>query len=199
MNMYLFDVLKSEDISSLAQLDKLYQEAVKTYNTTKHSGIGCTPRQRYEAAPSVTKHVDVNVLNTDFMNRKERKVKKDNTLKIFNTWFDVPEGFADRKVEVRYIPGTTEGMCIYYNGKRYPIKETDPVKNCHTPRKARNPIPARKGVRPDKSTKEPAKSESKDKSVSSEPVRKTSSAPSVFAAKEQDVAKGKGSSKRKGG
>lgn len=195
MNMYFFDYLKAEDISSLTQLDNLYQEAVVKYNHTKHSSIDCTPEQRYEEAPSVAARIDVDMLNIKFMNREMRVVQKDNTLKIFKTWFDVPPGFAGQKVEVRYTPGTTEGMFVYHNEKKYPIKKTDLVKNCHTPRKARPPIPA-----PGKKRANNAKlteNQSKDQSATSVPERKTSPAPSIFAADEQDVAKAKGRSRRK--
>lgn len=198
-----FTHVKPEDITSLEQMNALYQKAVDEYNHKTHSSIMCAPIERYQTAPSMARDIPAEMIELNFLNRETRLVHADNTLKMFDTWFDVPEGFAGRKVEVRYVPGTTEGMFVYHNEKKYPIKKTNLVKNCHTPRKARPPIPA-----PDKKsvdytkltknqTKDQTKDQSKDKDESSEPERKTSPAPSVFAASEQDVAKAKGKSRGK--
>lgn len=194
-----FTRVKPEDITSLEQMNALYQKAVDEYNHKTHSGIMCAPIERYRTAPSMAREISAEMIDLNFLNRETRLVHSDNTLKMFGTWFDVPEGFAGRKVEVRYVPGTTEGMFVYHNEKKYPIKKTNLVKNCHTPRKARPPIPApdKKSVDYTKITKDQTKDQPKDES--SEPERRTSSAPSVFAASEQDVAKGKSRGKRRGG
>lgn len=206
MDSYFFSLLKLKDITSLEQLDSLYQEAVEQYNNMKHSSLGCTPNERYQIAPSVAHHIDAEVIDFDFMNREERVVRNDNTLKIFNTWFDVPPGLAGLKVEVRYVPGTTEGMLVYHNKKKYPIKETDQLKNCHTKREARLPIPRpgkKRGAEDEIEGKGEGEGEGEAKGKiereSSTPERKTSPAPSIFAASEQDVAKGKSRGKRRGG
>lgn len=196
---YFFNFLKPEDIASLEQLNALYKEAADEYNHKLHSSIRCAPIERYRNAPSMAHHIDPDVIELDFLNRVERLVHSDNTLKLFGTWFDVEPGFAGRKVEVRYVPGTTEGMFVYYNGKKYPIKETNLVKNCHTPRTARLPIPApdKKSVDYTKLTKNQTKDQSKDKDENSELERKTSPAPSVYAASVQDMAKGKSRGKHR--
>lgn len=43
-------------------------------------------------------------LDESFLNRVERRVRKDSTVSIDKVSFDVPMQFISQKVEIRYLP-----------------------------------------------------------------------------------------------
>ncbi len=132
--------LDTESITSLTQFNQLLREYVRGYNTTVHSGIGCTPLDRYQnTKDSVRVPESREWLDECFLNRVNRKVRKDSTISIDNDSYDVPMQFIGAKVEVRYRPGDMTSAFILSNEKHYPIRLTDKVANCHTKRD--NPMP----------------------------------------------------------
>jgi transposase InsO family protein len=127
--------LDTESITSLAQFNQLLREYVRGYNTTVHSGIGCTPLDRYQNTKgSVRVPESREWLEECFLNRVSRKVRKDSTISIDSESYDVPMQFIGAKVEVRYRPGDMTSAFILSDGKHYPIRLTDKVANCHTKR-----------------------------------------------------------------
>ena len=78
-------------------------------------------------------------LDECFLNRVVRKVRKDSTVSIDSVSYDVPMQFISQKVEIRYVPSDMDTACIFYEGERFPIRQTDKVANCHT--KRNNPLP----------------------------------------------------------
>ena len=74
-----------------------------------------------------------------FLNRVVRKVRKDSTVSIDSVSYDVPMQFISQKVEIRYVPSDMDTACIFYEGEKLPIRQTDKVANCHT--KRNNPLP----------------------------------------------------------
>ena len=74
-------------------------------------------------------------LNTAFLNRITRQVRNDSTVTIQNVLYDVPQQFIRTKVEIRYMPNDMSTACVFFDGKKYPIRKTNKVENCHTRRK----------------------------------------------------------------
>lgn len=72
--------LDMDSIHSLEQSNELFKEYIRSYNTTVHQGIGCTPFDRYQAS-------------------------KDSTVPIDKASYDAPMQFIDQKVEIRFRPG----------------------------------------------------------------------------------------------
>lgn len=127
--------LDIDSIHSLDQFNKLFREYIRTYNTTVHSGIGCTPFDRYQAtkdAVSVPKSREW--LDESFLNRIIRKVRKDSTVPIEKVSYDVPMQFIDQRVEIRFRPGEMDSAVIVYEGERFPIRVTNKNENCKAKR-----------------------------------------------------------------
>ena len=59
--------LDTDSIHSLSEFDALYQEYLRNYNLTQHSGIGCTPFERYRHLPAYTMR---QVLSSTIFHRK---------------------------------------------------------------------------------------------------------------------------------
>jgi len=127
--------LDIDSIHSLEQFNELFREYFRSYNTTVHSGIGCTPFERYQATKdSVRLPKSREWLNESFLNRIRRKVRKDSTVPIDKVSYDVPMQFIDQKVEIRFRPGEMDSAVIVYEGERFPIRPTNKNENCRTKR-----------------------------------------------------------------
>ena len=127
--------LDLKTVHSLAQFNSLLKEYMRSYNTALHSGIGCTPTERYLStkdrikAPSSREWLD-----ECFLNRIHRKVRKDSTIPINSLSYDVPMQFISQTVEVRYEPNDMSTAFILFDGKHFPIRQTNRVENCHAKR-----------------------------------------------------------------
>ena len=124
-----------DDIHSLDQFNLLFREYIRSYNTTLHSGIGCTPLERYNSSKG-TVHIPKSTewLDECFLNRVTRKVRKDATVSINKTSYDVPMQFIDQKVEIRFRPGDMDSASIIFDGDKFPLRVTDKNENCHEKR-----------------------------------------------------------------
>ena len=130
--LYTLDVAS---ISSLAEFNSLLKDYMRSYNTTFHTGIDCTPFSRYQDTKSHSRTPQSREwLEECFLNRIARKVNKDSTVSIDKTSFDVPMQFISMKVDIRYQPSDMDTAFILYEGKHFPLLRTDKNANCHTKR-----------------------------------------------------------------
>ena len=127
--------LDMDSVHSLAQFNSLLRDYVRRHNTTFHTGIQCTPFERFQATkdhPRIPQSADW--LDECFLNRICRKVRKDATVSVDTVSYDVPMQFISAKVEIRYRPGEMDSAFILHDGVRYPIWKTDKAANCHAKR-----------------------------------------------------------------
>ena len=130
--LYTLDVAS---ISSLAEFNSLLKDYMRSYNTTFHTGTGCTPFSRYQDTKSHSRTPQSREwLEECFLNRITRKVNKDSTVSINKMSFDVPMQFISMKVDIRYQPSDMDTAFILYEGKHFPLLRTDKNANCHTKR-----------------------------------------------------------------
>ena len=127
--------LDMDKVHSLAEFNTIFREYLRSYNTTPHSGIHCTPLDRYQATKdqiSIPKSREW--LDECFLNRISRKVRKDSTISIDKVSYDVPMQFIGQTVEIRFRPGELDSAAIFYENERYPLRLTNKNENCHTKR-----------------------------------------------------------------
>ena len=127
--------LDMDSVSSLEEFNTLFIEYLRNYNTTLHSGIGCTPFERYQASAKVVQSPKSREwLDECFLNRIYRKVRKDATVSVERASYDAPMQFIDQKVEIRFRPGEMDSAAIFFEGQTFPLRLTDKVENCRTKR-----------------------------------------------------------------
>jgi len=127
--------LDMDSITSLAQFNSLLGDYMRSYNTSLHSGIGCTPMERYQQTrSSIRTPKSREWLDECFLNRITRKVNKDSTISIDKVSYDVPMQFISSKVEIRFLPDDMSSAFILYEGGHYPIRPTNKNENCRTKR-----------------------------------------------------------------
>ena len=130
--LYSLDI---ESIHSLAQFNGLLKEYIRSYNTSFHSGIGCTPMERYlKSKDTIKAPASREWLDECFLNRVKRHVKRDATVSIDKISYDAPMQFIGQTVEIRYEPNDMATAFILYEDRHYPVRRTNRVENCHTKR-----------------------------------------------------------------
>lgn len=136
--LYGFD---PSTVSSLAELNRLLADKVRERNTSVNRMIGETPIERYQRGID---HVRIpkskEWLDECFMNRITRKVNLDSTISIDKVYYDVPMQFIRSKVEIRYLPDRMQDAYIFFEGRKYPIRQTNRVENGRTKRNNRHSI-----------------------------------------------------------
>jgi putative transposase len=122
-------------VSSLEELNRLLADYVRKRNTAVNRTTGETPMDRYQRGIS---HVRVpkskEWLDECFMNRVTRKVNLDSTVSIDSVYYDVPLQFIRFKIEIRYLPDRMQDAYIFFEGKKYLIRQTNRVENGRTKR-----------------------------------------------------------------
>ena len=127
--------LNMDNIHSLAEFNALFQEYIRSYNTTEHSGINCTPFERYQnTKENIRAPKSREWLDECFLNRIYRRVRKDATISIERISYDAPMQFIDQKVEIRFRPNDMDSAVIIYEDERFPLRPTDRNENCRTKR-----------------------------------------------------------------
>lgn len=130
--LYTLDI---SQITSLASFNEMLTDYMRSYNTTYHTGIDCTPMERFQNSKSQPRIPQSREwLDECFLNRISRKVRKDSTVSIEKVSYDAPMQFISMTVDIRYIPGDMDSAFILYEGQHFPIRRTDKVANCHTKR-----------------------------------------------------------------
>jgi putative transposase len=68
------------------------------------------------------------------MNRVARRVNHDSTISIDKIYYDVPMQFIRSRVEVRFLPDQMQDAYIFFDGRKYPIRQTKREENGRTKR-----------------------------------------------------------------
>ena len=127
--------LDMNTIHSLDHFNQIFRDYVRHYNLSLHSGIGCTPFERYQATADQARPVSSKEwLDECFLNRVTRRVRRDSTVSIDSVSYDVPMQFIGMTVEIRFVPSDMSGAFILYDKSHFPIRKTDRNENCRTKR-----------------------------------------------------------------
>ncbi|MCX7745992.1 MAG: DDE-type integrase/transposase/recombinase [Clostridia bacterium] len=128
-------------VSSLEELNRLLADYVRKRNTTVNRTIGETPMERYQKG---MRHVRIpkskEWLDECFMNRVTRTVNLDSTISIDKVYYDVPMQFIRTKVEIRFLPDQMQDAYILFEGRKYPIRQTNRAENGRTKRNNQHAI-----------------------------------------------------------
>lgn len=99
--MYMLDPSKISSISELNEL--LWEYLERDYHQNIHSSIGMKPIDKFIKNVDKIKYISSKEeLDFIFLHKVVRTVKKDSTISIFNTIYEVPMEYIDEKVNVRF-------------------------------------------------------------------------------------------------
>jgi len=102
------------DITTLADLnDSFWAWLACIYHQTEHSQTGQTPLDRFRNGLTEPHPVDPQRLQTAFLWREKRKVRKDGTLSLQGNRYQVDTHLAGRTLELRFDPFDLSTMALY--------------------------------------------------------------------------------------
>lgn len=106
-----------EDVDRLKELNVAFFKWVEEYNQRKHSGIGCTPMEKWLRSPRSPRILSDSFTTDDlFWLETTRKVKKDGTFSLNSVRYETNYVLAGRKVTIRYNSQPTSGIRVYHDG-----------------------------------------------------------------------------------
>lgn len=110
----------------------LYNE----YINKVHSSTNETPNERWHNEYSKVSFLKEEYIDESFLHRVIRKVRQDRTVKIDNTFYEVPFKYVGQSIELRYDPIVTNHVFIFEDNKKIEtVKPVDKVSNSKSKRK----------------------------------------------------------------
>ena len=119
-----------EHIDNLKELNSEFFKWVETYNQRKHSGIGCTPMEKWLRSPRSPRILSDSFTTDDiFWLETTRKVKKDGTFSLNAVRYETNYTLSGQKVTIRYNSQATSGIRVYHDGSfiglSFPLDTTE--------------------------------------------------------------------------
>ena len=114
MRMQFLPSIENAGTLTLFELNGRLGRYIEAYNNRYHSGIGCSPAERYLEDVKAVRPAPME-LPLLFRHRIERRVSKARTVQVENILFEVPIGYMDKKIELRYM--TLDDVEAFFDGK----------------------------------------------------------------------------------
>jgi len=110
--------LEGQSVHSLEELNAALSRWIETrYHLRVHSSTGMSPHQRFAGGPHALRHLeDPDGIDPLFYARAERVVRKDGTVTLGKTLYEVPLSLRALQVELRYDPVLMDRVEIWHKG-----------------------------------------------------------------------------------
>jgi putative transposase len=111
--------LPDNHAQSLEELNAKLTHWIQTvYHLRPHSSTGISPQFRFAHAAGTLRHLDAGLgLEPLFFTRIERTVRKNGTVRIDGTLYEVDLSLRALDVELRFDPYSMSRIEVYYRGK----------------------------------------------------------------------------------
>ena len=132
--------MRCSDWNSFKSLDDV-NESLKLflyneYINKKHSSTNETPNERWHNEYNKVKFLEEIFIDESFLHRVNRKLRRDQTIKINNEYYEVPFKYVGLNIEIRYNPNDLCEVYIFENNKNIHIcKIIDKIANSKVKRK----------------------------------------------------------------
>ena len=105
--------------ASLEELNAKLAHWIQTvYHLRPHGSTGVSPQQRFAQAAGTLRHIDAGLeLESLFFTRIKRTVRKNGTVRIDASLYEVDLSLRALEVELRFDPYTMSRIEVYYRGK----------------------------------------------------------------------------------
>jgi len=108
------------NVSDIEEMNKCFSHWVeKEYNKSIHSSIGQTPIDRFISGIEQVKikRIPENEMQQLFLQRLERKVKKDSTISLNGKIYETPAKYISEYIEIRFDSAKPEEIYLYENDR----------------------------------------------------------------------------------
>lgn len=100
------------------------------YINKKHSSTNQTPNERWHNEYKLVRYKNEEIVDKMFLHRINRKVRKDMTIKIENTYYEVPFKYVGLTIEIRYDPTDLENVYVFEGEEqKETCKKVDKISN----------------------------------------------------------------------
>lgn len=134
LRMQFLPLLPRDGSLTLRELNKRLDSFVNSYNNRYHSGIGCAPSERYFEDLKAVRTAP-NELPKHFRKKIERTVSLSRTVSIENILYQVPMGYAKKRLVIRYMNLEDKIEAFFEEKSIGYLKPVDLVANANSHRK----------------------------------------------------------------
>ncbi len=106
------------DKMTLKSLNESFDNWVEAYHNRIHSTTGLTPLGKYQSNMKCLRPVPKDLMNY-FRIIEFRRVKKDRTLRLNGTIFEIPVSLIDLQVELRFHRDAPDEVEVFYDGRSF--------------------------------------------------------------------------------
>ena len=113
--------LEKQSVHSLAELNTALSRWIETiYHLRPHSSTGMSPHQRFTSGAHPLRHVEEpDKIGPLFYTRTERVVRKDGTVTLGNTLYEVHLSLRALKIELRYDPLLMDRIEVWHQASSH--------------------------------------------------------------------------------
>jgi putative transposase len=108
----------NKDTDSIEKLNEAFDDWLQGYHNKVHSTTGETPLDRYKKNMKCVRPAPKDLMNY-FRMVQFRTVKKDRTIRLNGTLFEVPVELIDYKIETRYHSESPHEVEVYFDGRSH--------------------------------------------------------------------------------
>lgn len=102
----------------------------ESYINKKHSSTNETPNERWHNEFKIVRYMDEDKIDKIFLHRIIRKVRKDMTVKVQNTFYEVPFKYVGQSIEFRYNPEDLNEIYVFDKElQKETCKKVDKISN----------------------------------------------------------------------
>lgn len=136
--------LKRDETYTLERLNRLLLTWIENdYHHKEHSSLGTSPINAWMEKGINIRFPDPETIDRDFLAEEVRLIRKDGTLSLNGTFYEVDSIYAGKKMQVRHNPFKPGKAFVYLDGQliceAWPVDE---IENRKTPRRKAEPAPS---------------------------------------------------------
>jgi len=119
------------DFKTLEDVKKSLKDFMyNNYINKKHSSTNETPNERWHNEYDLVNYKKEEDVDKMFLQRVKRKVRKDMTIKLENTYYEVPFKYVGKTIDFRYDPEDLDEIYVFDNEEqKEACKKVDKVSN----------------------------------------------------------------------
>jgi len=133
VRMRFLPLLAEHDLGSIETIQERFDDWLRQdYHLKRHGGIAAKPLDRFLAGAEQTliNRLSPPEIDHAFMARLNRVVRKDATIRVQNTFYELPPELIGARVDIRFPVGRPDELILYRDDKPVtPIQPVDLVEN----------------------------------------------------------------------
>jgi len=129
-------IMEQEDLVDIEVYKQKIATYINLYNHRIHSSLkGLSPNERFFNDCDLIVRLDQHLIDQSFLLEVERKVSKDNVLKLEGQEYEVDYKYCDQRIRLRYSPDLEQVYVVEKDNQLIPLSLLNKVDNSNYKRK----------------------------------------------------------------